>query len=247
MWYRAELKQNAKDVLKKNYWMPFAVSLVYPLLSGSAGSVGGSSGGTGFGLSIINMRGVQAENSLLYAIAIMLIVLLGVALAFALQFFVSGPIEVGKRRFYMENRDSDPSFTKLFYGFKHQYLNNSTAMFTTNLFIGLWSLLFVIPGIIKGLAWSQVPYILAENPGMTGKRAREISECMTAEQKGDIFVLELSFIGWSLLGALACGIGSFFVAPYVDATYAELYARLRSNVLENGLVSPEELPGFEHE
>ena len=117
-------------------------------------------------------------------------------------------------------------------------------MFTTQLFVGLWTLLFIIPGVIKQLAWSQVPYILAENPGMTGKRAREISERMTDGKKWEIFVLELSFIGWILLGALACGVGTFFVMPYVDATYAELYAKLRQNALESGYVSAEELPGF---
>lgn len=117
-------------------------------------------------------------------------------------------------------------------------------MFLTDLFTALWSLLFIIPGIVKSLAWSQVPYLLAENPGMSGKRARELSDQMTMGHKWDLFVLGLSFIGWNLLGALACGVGVLFVAPYVQATYAEAYAFLRAQALEKGLALPGEFPGL---
>ena len=112
------------------------------------------------------------------------------------------------------------------------------------IFVFLWSMLFIIPGIVKSLAWSQVPYLLAENPGMSGKRARELSDQMTMGHKWDLFVLGLSFIGWNLLGALACGVGVLFVAPYVQATYAEAYAFLRAQALEKGLALPGEFPGL---
>ena len=244
MWTRKDLKQNAKAVLKKNYWMPFAVSLVYALLSGSSGgSSGGASSSVGSSLGSGSSE-FQTESAILIIGIVLVVMLIAFVIAYAFSFFVSGPIAVGKNRYYMENREVTASFGQLFYGFTHHYLNNAAAMFTTQLFVGLWTLLFIIPGVIKQLAWSQVPYILAENPGMTGKRAREISERMTDGKKWEIFVLELSFIGWILLGALACGVGTFFVMPYVDATYAELYAKLRQNALESGYVSAEELPGF---
>ena len=88
-----------------------------------------------------------------------------------------------------------------------------------------------------------MPYILAENPKLTGKRAREISDAMTDGEKWEMFVLELSFIGWFLLGALCCGVGTMFVTPYRQATFAELYAVQRQRVLEAGLATEEELPG----
>ena len=122
-------------------------------------------------------------------------------------------------------------------------MNTATAMFLTNLFVSLWSLLLIVPGIIKGLAWSQVPYILAENPNLSGARARAISAQMRDGQKWELFVLQLSFLGWILLGSLLCGIGLFFVEPYVQATYAELYAKLRDRALSEGFATLEELPG----
>ena len=72
-----------------------------------------------------------------------------------------------------------------------------------------------------------VPYILAENPDMKAMEALRLSKEMMDGQKWNAFVLGLSFLGWQLLGTLLCGIGTFFVQPYVDATFAELYAVLR--------------------
>ena len=241
MWTRAELKQNAKDVLRNNYWMAFAVSLVYSLITGivSSGSsfVNNSSSSSAPGTS----TGLEISPEVLGTL--LLIALLGSLIGLVLSFFVFGPMQVGMVRYYMESRNGASSFGQLFYGFKRNYMNTATAMFLTNLFVSLWSLLLIVPGIIKGLAWSQVPYILAENPNLSGARARAISAQMTDGQKWEIFVLQLSFLGWILLGSLLCGIGLFFVEPYVQATYAELYAKLRDRALSEGFATLEELPG----
>lgn len=91
-------------------------------------------------------------------------------------------------------------------------------------------------------AYFAVPFILAENPEMKAMEAMRLSREMTKGHKFSIFVLDLSFLGWYLLGLLACGIGMFFVTPYVQATYAELYAVLRrpyDNGRLNGFGIPE--------
>lgn len=75
------------------------------------------------------------------------------------------------------------------------------------------------------------PYILAENPNIGVKRAIELSNKMTDGHKFEMFILDLSFIGWCLLGVLACGIGIIFVFPYQNATNAKLYLVLRNNAL----------------
>jgi len=86
-----------------------------------------------------------------------------------------------------------------------------------------------------------VPYILADNPNIGYKRALELSNKMTAGQKFDMFVLDLSFIGWYLLGILVLFVGVLFVMPYENATKGELYLALRQNALDNGVCSYEEL------
>ncbi len=72
-----------------------------------------------------------------------------------------------------------------------------------------------------------VPYILADNPSIGAERAIQLSNRMTGGEKWDMFVLDLSFLGWYILGMLALGIGVIFVNPYVDSTKAELYLILR--------------------
>jgi len=109
----------------------------------------------------------------------------------------------------------------------------------------LWSLLFVIPGIVKSYEYRMIPYILSENPSIQMSRAFELSREMTYGHKADIWVLDLSFILWNLLGAITCGLANiFYVNPYIAATNAELYGVLRGNVLQKGVTNILELPGF---
>ena len=115
----------------------------------------------------------------------------------------------------------------------------ATGMMT--LFIFLWSLLFVIPGIIKAYAYRMVPFLLAENPNLDWKRALELSKQMTAGEKGNMFFLDLSFIGYFLLCAITCGLGTFFLLPYYQTTMCEVYLHLREKAINEGTLSAEDL------
>ena len=99
-------------------------------------------------------------------------------------------------------------------------------MFLKDLYIFLWSLLFIIPGIVKSYEYRFIPYILAENPNISVDEAFKLSKSMTDNQKGDIFILDLSFFGWYLLGMLTI-IGTVFVTPYHEATNAQLYFKIK--------------------
>ena len=120
-----------------------------------------------------------------------------------------------------------------------QLLKTVKTMFFRDLYIFLWTLLLVIPGIVKHYQYYLVPYILSENPDMDTRQALDVSRSMMEGNKFRVFVLELSFIGWLILGTLLCGVGTIFVAPYIEATKAELYAVLRCGA------QPASLKGFE--
>ena len=91
-------------------------------------------------------------------------------------------------------------------------------------------MLFIIPGIVKAYAYRMVPYILKEHPELSGTQAITLSRRMMKGNKGDAFVLDLSFIGWILLSALTFGIlHLFYVGPYIQATDAELYKVVRAD------------------
>ena len=110
------------------------------------------------------------------------------------------------------------------------------TMFMMNLKIFLWSLLFIIPGIIKAYEYRMVPYILAEHPEMSYSEVLEASSRMMDGQKMNAFILDLSFIGWEILSSITAGIvGIFWVNPYYYSTDAELYLELSEGNVSNNV------------
>lgn len=95
------------------------------------------------------------------------------------------------------------------------------------IFTSLWSLLFVVPGIIKSISYSMAWYILIENPGMTGTEAIDRSMEMMEGHKMDYFLLCLSFIGWILLMFVTCGIAAIYVTPYMNTTLCNFYNTIK--------------------
>lgn len=184
--------------------------------------------------------GDTAQNAALAAGVVILLVILAVAAAIGagFSFFVSNPVSVGSCRYFMESRQvmRSAGVGKLFWAFGcGSYLKTVKTMFFRDLYIFLWTLLLVIPGIVKYYQYYLVPYILSENPDMDTRQALDVSRSMMEGNKFRVFVLELSFIGWLILGTLLCGVGTIFVAPYIEATKAELYAVLRCGAQPAGL------------
>ena len=142
----------------------------------------------------------------------------------------------------MKTLDNQIELNYLGFGFRRDhYFPIIGTLLLRDLFLFLWTLLLIIPGIIKFYAYLMVPYILADNPKIGAQRAIELSNMMTRGEKFNIFVLHLSFLGWYILGALALFIGVFFVQPYFDATMAQLYQVLRRKAIEDKLTTTAEL------
>lgn len=242
MWSRKELKERAKAVLKTNYWVAFWVSIVIALAGGNnGGSSGNSSGGNSdYSDSILPFG--PSDSIFLDESFILLMVLGLVILVFALRIFLGYTLEVGGRRYFVKSaqyEDNKKSFTYAFQG--ENYLGIVSTMLLKGVQNFLWYLLFFIPGVIKSYSYRMVPYILADNPNIGSKRAIALSNEMTKGHKFDMFILDLSFIGWYLLGLLAFIVGMLFVMPYENATKAELYLVLRKNAIDNGWCSCEDL------
>ena len=167
------------------------------------------------------------------AIVVAIISLIVGAFTIALDVFVLNPIEYGTQKFLRKAQNGNESLGTVFNGFKDGYRNIVKVMFFRDLFIFLWSLLFIIPGIVKSYEYRMVPFILSENPGMSKDEALKASSRMMYGQKWKTFVLDLSFIGWNLLSLLTLGIlGVFYVAPYAHSTNAALYETLKSENAE---------------
>ena len=102
----------------------------------------------------------------------------------------------------------------------------------TNFFVFLWSLLLIIPGIIKIFSYSMAPLILADNPNLTAREALAESKRIMEGHKFDLFVLQLSFFWWYLLGAITFGIAYVYVVPYFEATMANFYNEIKDKKIE---------------
>ena len=145
-----------------------------------------------------------------------------------LRVFVFNPIEIGCRSFFLRNSESPADLGEIKTGFS-PYGRNVVALLLRGIYLFLWSLLCIIPGLIKAYSYRMVPYILADDPTISGKDAITLSRQMMDGNKWKAFVLDLSFLGWHLLSAVTFGlVGIFYVFPYMSATDAELYRELKA-------------------
>ena len=173
-----------------------------------------------------------AVGALVTALIVGLIISLFVsAFALAFKYLLLTPFEYGCRKFFRKNLDEPAKLSNIVYVFDANYKNVVKTAFLTDLFIWLWSLLFVIPGIIKSYEYRLVPYIMSENPAMNFKDAQAESKKLMTGNKWKTFVLDLSFIGWDILSLMTWGLLEiFFVAPYKASTDAALYETLKYGI-----------------
>lgn len=159
------------------------------------------------------------------AIGIFLVIF---AIVIALTVFVLNPLIVGGRRFFYRNINEKAELKELGFAFDHGYMNQVKAMFLRDLFTFLWTLLFIVPGIVKSYEYRMIPYLLAENPNMSSEEAFAISKRMMDGNKWNAFVFDLSFIGWFILGGITFGIVDiFYVNLYYNQASAMLYDAIK--------------------
>ena len=269
MWTREQLKTRAKDILKGSYWWAFLVCFVFTVIAGfgnGGSSVNTSSlsrNNTSVSQThIIDIDDIEGSEDLsstqrqqlqqiidsyLNPVSIG-VGIAGAVLSFfiflfktAFNIFVTNPLTVGYNKYFIRQHYEDVNFAHLFSGFTGgKYMARVKVMFFKTLYEFLWGLLFIIPGIIKSYSYFLIPYILSDNPDISKDRAFEISMKTMDGEKWELFVLQLSFIGWYLLGMLCCCIGMYFVNPYAQATYGEFYLVMRQKAIDKGIASPEE-------
>ncbi|MBQ7624030.1 MAG: DUF975 family protein [Clostridia bacterium] len=117
----------------------------------------------------------------------------------------------------------------LFKGFTGDFSQTFLIGLMTSVFVFLWSLLFVIPGIIKKYSYSMAYFIKADNPDYDWRKCIDASKAMMQGHKWDLFVLELSFIGWIIISYLLFGVGFLWLAPYMQASRAQFYESIKSS------------------
>ena len=123
---------------------------------------------------------------------------------------------------------TEPKIEGLFEGFKVNYGKIIGTMFLMEIYVALWSLLLVIPGIIKMYSYAMTPYILKDEPELGADAVITKSMAMMRGNKMKLFLLDLSFIGWALLAIITCGIGFLWLSPYMVSARAAFYLDLKN-------------------
>ena len=143
-------------------------------------------------------------------------------------FLLGGVLQIGYADYLLKQHDGkETNLRDLFSKFDH-FGTGFAQNFLRNLYITLWTLLFIIPGIIKGYSYAMTPFILAEHPSLTASQAIDLSKDLMDGHKGELFVLDLSFLGWIILAALTLNLGHIALNPYRNAAYAAFYRQLQA-------------------
>ena len=190
------------------------------------------------------------SNYWLYVAAVALTIIAAAILSsipyagFLAVLFIVVPLEVGLCSFFLKlsNKEGAEVLSPFKDTFDSSYTRKLGGSLWMALWVFIWSLLFWIPGIVKSFSYAMTPYILADCPEVSATEALKISQRMMKGHKGELFMLQLSFIGWYILSGLTFGLLTFFyVLPYQQATLAEYYKNLLEVSIQNGTVSKEEL------
>ncbi|TCI73324.1 DUF975 family protein [Exiguobacterium sp. SH0S7] len=202
----AQWKQHAQKMLTGNRWLLAGILILFVVLNGIPQSF----------MPTIDPDAVPTSTET------------GLTFLSLLLTLLIAPLTVGWSWLVLSvSRGDKPAVSKLFEPFQTGYLKHVLAPFFVGLFITLWSLLFLIPGIIKSFSYSLTNYILRDQPELSALEAITESRRMMDGHKMDAFKLVLSFIGWFFVGVLTLGIGFLYVYPYFSTTYAAFYDSLR--------------------
>ena len=228
----SELRAIARRNLEGTWGISVGVALVAAIL-------GGSMAGAGSNINFnINEDTVRNLPPIFWTVLLPLVSVAG--LLGIVSFILGGTVELGYAKFLLKQYDRKQlQFSDLFSQFE-RFGTGFAQKFLRTLFTVLWSLLFIIPGIVKGLSYAMTPFILEEHPEMTASQAIKASMQLMDGHKMDLFILGLSFIGWSLLACLTMGIGFLFLNPYMNAAYAAFYRDISRKQEAGSYVPPVE-------
>ena len=222
-----ELRAKAWNSLKDKYWRAFIVVIVSGLLvSIGTGLVSAAQSM----IDIVSMVDPSEMDSTMELGAVVIIIMAFVLCIAGLMIsiFIGNAASVGLTNYFIKNTNSTPTFADAFSGFKVRYRRNIGTLLLVGIKVVLWSILFVIPGIIKSYEYAIIPHILADDPEISSKDAFKKAKEMMNGNKFRLFKLNISFIGWYVLCFVTFGIGTFFLMPYINATTAEFYVELKS-------------------
>ena len=212
-----DYRRIARENLQGNYWQSVVVACIAMVSGGIM---------TGGSMFSVNVDTEELRNLPMFLLQYFAIIGSISGIVSFIGFIVGGTVQLGYARYLIRQHDHAsfdlPDMFSQFDRFKDGFMQT----FLRSLYTVLWGLLFVIPGIVKSYAYAMTPFIMIENPQMRPNEAITASKELMDGHKGELFMLDLSFIGWDILAALTLNIGCIFLSPYRHAAYAAFYKNI---------------------
>ena len=230
-----DFRRIARNALTNKWFIAVAVGLVASILGGISGggpefkvNIDGSNISMNFNVagqtikSIGTNGGVDSEVGA-FILASLPIIIIASLFAAVIYFVLGGFIGVGYAKFNLNLVDKKNAAFETLFEYFSRWKTTTIARLLRALYVFLWSLLFIIPGIVAGFSYAMTDYILAEDPELTADEAISQSKSIMMGNKWRFFCLQFSFIGWDILATLAFGIGHLWLTPCKQAAYAAFY------------------------
>jgi len=231
----AEFRRMAREALKGKWGLAVIAALIASLLGGIAGGslleldVSGFNSGAGSevnlnfaGEPIFSTDGVEPGIWALLAGGAVYVLLIALV-AGAVYLLLGSVVEIGYAWFNLELVDKKEASIPSLFAYFSCWRTAVCSRLLQGLYVFLWSLLFVIPGIIASYSYAMTAYVLADDPELTAREAIEKSKQMMQGNRWRLFCLQFSFIGWDFLAMLTLGIGYLWLTPYQQAATAAFY------------------------
>ena len=230
-----DFRRIARNALTNKWFIAVAVGLVASILGGISGggpefkvNIDGSNISMNFNVAGQTIKSIGTNGGVdsavgAFILASLPIIIIASLFAAVIYFVLGSFIGVGYAKFNLNLVDKkNAAFETLFEYFSH-WKTTTIARLLRALYVFLWSLLFIIPGIVAGFSYAMTDYILAEDPELTADEAISQSKSIMMGNKWRFFCLQISFIGWDILATLAFGVGHLWLTPYKQAAYAAFY------------------------
>ena len=220
---RSEIKQKAKQAIKGNIFSYFLVVIISSLITGSVSFVTSIATTVPTVISEIVMYANDSYEPSMFMIIGALVLFI---VSFVLGFIATSCAQMSQMYAALNIYDkSNCDISDVSYGYKH-FKRAIAISLKQSIYIALWSMLFIIPGIIKTYEYSQAMYISMDNPELSAEDCLKRSKKLMYGHKFELFVWGLSFCGWMILSSFTCGILYIWLTPYMQSSLAGFYREL---------------------
>lgn len=228
----SDIRLKARTALSGKYWLALLVTFLASIFGATYGSFDVDLDAL---QEIFNMEMGHFDASIISVITAIFIAILSASLIISLvRLILCGTIELGLSQFLLNLYDGKECTVKDLFSKFNEFGRGFLQALLRGIYALLWMLLFIIPGIVKSYSYAMTPFIMAEDPDIKPNDAITLSRELMDGHKLDLFLLNLSFIGWHLLCLLTLGIGEIFLAPYINTAHAAFYREIRPARKDSG-------------